>query len=386
MVQDQKQRGFRTVYDSGLDGGVAFEISDAPEERIQAYGAVLAQLLEDFKTVPAAVEGLRQIQRKLQALRISKLPKQELEKKLDALVTVPIGPGKTVRLDAFRKTASQGVFRDGEKYRIHVRKLVRNTIANITHLLLTYPDDIILEKFLVEVQNIPFDGTDENLRTHMGEIGKSSLLSHYNEKKKEFLLEWLRPYQEQIGKEVTELTEEEIQSAIKKVDELRSKKLEEMTHLQQENDRERFRAENRTMHAVINGANIDFWSDGEVRDEFVRLVNQLLARFALSLEDGFLLFKTKDKGFAYLVGFADEAFDHMKEVKGGKLAIVPHVKPFLKSANGEYIEIQQSTYAENPADYYGALKTAVVPFLSSMAVMLEQELSKSIREAFDMWV
>jgi len=386
MAQDPRDRGFKTVYEDALGGAVAFDSVGVATEQIQEYTQVVKQLLEDFKTEADVVEGLHQIERKLQALRISKESPEYINKRLNELITVPIAPGKTIRLDAFRKKAAQSKFEDPEKYRAHVKKLVRNTKNNINHLLLSYSDDKILERFMGDIQALDLGGEIREVKTKMEAVGKSPQLSHYNDKKKEFLLEWLRPYQEQFGKPVSELTQEEIQAAIKKVDELRDTKLQEMTHLKEENDHSRFRPENRSMHPIINGKNTDFWGGIEVRDEFVRLVNKLLSRFSLNLEDGFLLFKTKDEGFAYLVGFADEAFDNMEEVKGGKLAVVPHIKPFLKGVDGEYMEVSQAAYGDNTASYYRALKTAVVPFLAAMSVMLEEVLSKSIKDAFDMWV
>ena len=107
--------------------------------------------------------------------------------------------------------------------------------------------------------------------------------------------------------------------------------------------------------------------------------------FSLTLEDRFLLFKSKDGGFCYLVGLADDAFDEAAELKDGRLGIYPHLKVFLKMGDGHYAEIQKESYGKNSAAYFHALKTAVVPFLTSTAVMLEHTLSKELREAFDMW-
>ena len=114
-------------------------------------------------------------------------------------------------------------------------------------------------------------------------------------------------------------------------------------------------------------------------------MNKMISRFSLNLDDRFLLFKTRDEGFAYLIGFADEAFGQVVEIKEGQLGIYPHLKVFLKGGQGEYSEIQPEAYAGNNSAYYKALRTSVVPFLSSMAVMLELPLSSDIKEAFDMW-
>ena len=385
MAEDKKKRGFETVYEDPKAGTVAFDVSRVATQEIKEYTDVIHQLLKDFQKDPDVVEGLRQVERKIKALRIAQHTPEEIRQRLNALVTIPIADGKTLRLDAFRKKAKEAKFQDGEKYRTRVKKLVHNTVNNVNHLMLSFPDDKILERFLRDLNGLDLDGQVKEVQLFMEKVGKSPQLWHYNEKKKEFLLEWLRPYQEQFGKPINELTEEELQSAIKKVDQLREVKLQELTHLKQEKNTERFRPENRTMHKIINGKNSDFWGGIEVRDEFVRMVNKLLTRFSLTLEDGFLVFITKDGGFAYLVGFADELFESLEE-EGGKLLVVPHVKPFLKGADGEYMEITQEAYGKNTPGYYRGLKTAVVPFLAAMAVMLEEVLSPEIKGAFDMWV
>jgi len=158
-----------------------------------------------------------------------------------------------------------------------------------------------------------------------------------------------------------------------------------MTHLMVDAERAPFRVHNRKMHPIMNGKNEEFWGSPEVRSEFIGLLNKLITRFSLNLDDRFLLFKTKDEGFAYLVGFADDAFSQAVEVKEGELGIYPHLKVFLKGRQDQYNEIQPEAYAGNKTAYYQALRTAVVPFLSSISVMLELVLSSQFKEAFDMW-
>jgi hypothetical protein len=42
-------------------------------------------------------------------------------------------------------------------------------------------------------------------------------------------------------------------------------------------------------------------------------------------------------------------------------------------------------YNRNPKLYYDALKTSVVPFLRAAAIMVETEISPTLKGAFDMW-
>lgn len=386
MADSKKNRGFSTIYESEDAGMLAFEQRDDIMADIVLYLELVQQLKKDFHEDDQVVEGLGEIEMKLNGLRISTDDKEVLDKKLAALVQVPVSSGKTIHLEAFRKSAVKATLADNQAYREHVRKLVRNTGGNITQLLLTWPDDGILLKFQEELRAVDLDGDIGEIKIKMKALGKSPQLWHYNDKKKEFLVEWLRPFQEHFGKSVEELTGEELHATIQKVENLRNEKLEEMTHLELETDRDPFKEHNRRMHAIMNGKNLDFWGSAEVRDEFIVLMNKLLTRFTLNLEDRFLLFKTKDSDFAYLVGFADDAFDQAVETQDGKLAIFPHLKVFIRGEGGHFGEISQDSYPGDSSAYFNSLKTAAVPFLVSMGEMVETPLSNRIKEAFEMWI
>ncbi len=385
MAEKPKSGSFSTVYEAEDAGMLTLDRRKDIEAEVASYVAVIGQLREDFKQEPEVVEGLREIEKQLGALRISKEPEEEVRKKLAALVHVPLAEGKELRLDAFRRKAAKSTLADPAEYVARVKQLVRNTEGNLTQLLLTWPEDSILQKFHQDIENLNLEGTQPEVKIQMEALAKSPQLWHYNQKKKDFLLEWLRPFQEYFGKPVEELTEEDIQAAVQKVEKLRETALEEMTNMVPEPERSPFRVHNRRMHPIMNGKNRDFWGSNEVRDEFIALLNKLLTRFSLTLEDRFLLFKSKDGGFCYLAGLADDAFDEATELKDGRLGIYPHLKVFLKMGDGHYAEIQKESYGKNSAAYFRALKTAVVPFLTSIAVMLEHTLSKELREAFDMW-
>jgi hypothetical protein len=385
MAEETTKGAFTTVYESEDAGTMAFTRREEVAADVANYLEVVEQLKKDFAQEPAVVEGLREVQAKLGALRVATDPEEELRKKLQSLIEVPIGEDKTLRLDAFRKKAAETRLEDDEAYRARVARLVRNTEGNVAHLLLNWPEDNILQRFLKDIEELELKGDIRALKLRMEEFSKSPHLWHYNEKKKAFLVEWLKPYQEYFGKPIDELTEEELQASIQKVEELRDTKLEEMASLVLENDRAPFRVHNRTMHPIMNGKSTDFWGTSEVRDEFIKLLNKMITRFSLNLEDRFLLFTTSDGGFCYLVGFADEAFTDAVERKDGTLGIYPHLKVFLSDEKGHFREVAQEAYGRNSAAYYRALKTAVVPFLSSMGVMVEHVLSNDLRKAFDMW-
>lgn len=385
MAERDIKSEFTTLYDDADAGTLSFARREDIEEEVVAYIEIVAQLKQDYAEDPQVVDGLRELESNLGILRISTDSEEALREKLQALIEVPIAEGKKLHLNAFRKSSAKAVVKDEAAYRARVKKLVVNTQNNLTHLLLTWPDDGILKRFLKDLSELDMENDVAAVKSFMDNLGKSPNLWHYTEKKKDFLMEWLRPFQEHFGKPIEELSAEELQASVQKVEELRNSKLEDMTHLVATGERDEFRPHNRAMHPIMNGKNEEFWGSAEVRGEFIAIMNKMITRFSLNLDERFLLFKTKDEGFAYLVGFADDAFSDVVEVKEGELGIYPHLKVFLKGGEGQYNEIQPQAYAGNTSAYYKALRTAAVPFLSSMAVMLEIPLSPMIKEAFDMW-
>ena len=380
-----KKSGFETVYDKEDAGAIAFQSREEVGPQIDALLATLRELQQEYEQEAPVAEGLHEIEMKLQALRMSSEPLEIIQQKLQSLTEVPLGPDKKINLAAFRKKTAAAPLANETEYVAHVKRLVRNTLGNLSQLLINAPEDSILQRFLKELQEVNPDGEYKAVKLQMEKFSKSPQLWHYNEKKKDFLLEWLKPFQGDLGKPLEKMTAEELQEALKKVEKLRETKLETMTNLSQEKERGPWRAFNREMHAVMNGKNKDFWGGAETRDEFIRLMSKIISRFAFNLEDRFLVFRTKDGGFSYMVGFADDAFTDAVAIEGGKLALYPHLKAFLHSGETKFHEIEQKDYPGDSSAYFRALKTAVVPFLTSISVMVEFELSKQIKESFDMW-
>lgn len=382
---NEKNGDFQTHYQSTDAGTLAFDRNEAVEEEVLACLEIVRQIRKDYKGVAAVQSGLAGVETELQNLRVSTAPEEQIREQLQALMKVPLTDDKSLRLDTFRKSGTKATVHSEEEYIEHVNKMVRNTANNTALLLLTYPNDSVLEALLKELGQIDFSNY-KALRLNMEKLSESPQLWHYNEKKKAFLVEWLTPFQQDLDKPIERMTEEEFQAALKKVEKLRDQKLEEMTHLMVDSDREPFRPYNRAMSPVINGRDDTFWGGTETRDEFIGLMNKLISRFSFSLEDRYLIFRTKDGGFSYLIGFADEAFDMAITTADGKLGLYPHVKVFVDSGAGEYKELTMESSSSNSKVYYNSLKTAVVPFLRAAAVMVETELSDELKGAFDMWL
>jgi hypothetical protein len=381
-AMSEKKTDFPSLYTSSAAGTLAFE-RNALDGEIAACLQIVRQIRSDYKDHPQVTEGLQGIEDKLLELRISKAPQARLREELDGLMHVPLGE-QHLRLEAFRKSSTQAKVGSEAEYVAQVKKMVRNTVNNAALLLLHHPDDPVLTRLLDELKGLALEDYT-HLHRRMVAFGKSPQLWQYNEKKKAFLVEWLKPFQGQLGKPIAEMSEEEFQAALRKVEGLRNTRLEEMTHLMVDADRAPFRVHNRTMNPLVNGKDETFWGGAEARDEFLALLNKLITRFCFNLDDRYLIFRTKDGGFSYLVGFSDEAFEQSVVTQDGKLGLYPHLKVFIKGNDEQYSELTMELYNRNPKLYYDALKTSVVPFLRAAAIMVETELSPTLKGAFDMW-
>ena len=377
-----KKTEFPSMFTSSAAGTLAFE-RHALDGEIADCLQIVRQIRGDYKDHQDVAEGLQGIEDKLLALRTSKAPEDALRAELDGLMRVPLGE-QHLRLEAFRKSNAQAKVGSEAEYVAQVKKMVRNTLNNAALLLLHHPENPVLTRLVEELKGLDLDDY-KNLRRHMTAFSKSPQLWQYNEKKKAFLVEWLKPFLGQLGKPIEEMSEEEFQAALRKVENLRNTRLEEMTHLMVESDRAPFRVYNRTMNPLVNGKDETFWGGPEARDEFIALLNKLVTRFCFNLDDRYLIFRSKDGGFCYLVGFSDEAFEQSTVTQDGKLALYPHLKVFVKGNDEQYTELTMEFYNRNPKLYYNALKTSVVPFLRAAAIMVETELSPTLKGAFDMW-
>ena len=379
-----KKGSVETQYEAQDAGVLAFDSAGELVSEITGCLDLVRQLQTDFKGDAAIVTGLKEIEIQLQALRLSKDPSEKVRSKLEALMAVPVTGEKTIRLDAFRKKAARPV-ESAEAYLDRVKRLVKNTRSNILLLLASTPGDNKLTQLLNELINLKLDGSYTDIKARMEALTKNPALIHYNSRKRAFLVEWLKPYQARLGERVEAMSEERLMEAARQVESIRSSDLKDIAKLTVDNNREPFRPYNREMHPVMNGRTTDFWGSPAVQDEFIAIMNRLITRFAFTLDDRFLLFRTEDEGFVYLVGFADEALEHAIELKDGKYGLTPHLKVFL-NRGGKYQEIVAGNYKVNRAAYYRALKTAVVPFFVAIAPLLDLTLSDEMKSAFDMWM
>ncbi len=377
---------FETYYAKEDSGRVVYEERKNGLEEIQQ----LLELIDEVKKAPdvseAIIPALEELNYKIEALRYSDISLPELKQKLKGYSRVPLGDGKFLHLSSFLTSkGEQKVVKSEDEYLSQVKKMRVNTMANLTNLLLFKEEDEHLRAFFDELKEMESNSSYQDIKTRMDHLTMSGIIKHYNQVKFEFLQNWLKPFEEQLGKAVQSMSPKEVQTALGKVENLKKKELEQVGMRLNAEIADQFRPYNREMHELMNGTSSDFWGFPEYRDEFVNLVKKIINRFTFKLENHYLVFQSADQTLAYLVGFPDDTFGSKKKIKGGKVGLVPHLKIFFNSGDGSFKELRKEDM-EKPTEYYRTLKTAVVPFLGSLSMIVNAELSQGFKDSFDMWI
>ncbi|MBF0277684.1 MAG: hypothetical protein HQM13_07840 [SAR324 cluster bacterium] len=377
---------FETYFNKEDSGKVVFEAREDCLEEIDKHLNLIENLKKSEDIAEELLPALGEIHYQIQSLKYSDIPLAEVKKKINQYSRVPLGDGKFMHLSSFLgSTGEQKVVKSEEEYLAQVQKMVENTKANLTNLMIFKEDDEHLKGFAEELDLMDGSHDFKSVKTRMEHLAMSGIIKHYNQVKLEFLRNWLAPFEEQLGKPIAQMSSDEVQKALGKVENLKKQQLEDIGMRMNPELFDDFRPYNRTMHELMNGDNADFWGFPQQRDEFVELIKKIINRFSFKLEKHYLIFQSADKKMAYLVGFPDTAYEGKKELKGSKIGLIPHLKVFFAGKDGNFKELTRDQL-EKSSEYYRVLKTAVVPFLASLATIVETPLSQEFKDAFDMWL
>ncbi|MBF0350379.1 MAG: hypothetical protein HQM11_05075 [SAR324 cluster bacterium] len=375
-----------THYEKEDSGKVVFEERKDALAEISKYLELLVELKKSKDLDKALIPALDEIHFKLESLKFTDIPEKELHAKIKKYTRVPLGEGKFMHLSAFLSgTGEAKVVKSQQEYLDQVQKMIKNTMGNLTNLLIFKKEDEHLQAFFDDLQSMNNNTNYEDVKTRMDHLTMSGIIKHYNQIKLDFLKNWLAPFQAQLNKPIEQMTAEDMQGALHKVDGLKKKELEELGVRVTNEAYKEFRPYNRVMHELMNGKSADFWGSIECRDEFVDLMQKIINRFSFKLENHFLVFEMADKSIAYMIGFPDDAFKTAKKLKDGRTGMTPHMKVFFQTPDKKYKEMCKEN-AENTTQFYKTLRTAVVPFLSSMAMILGVELSQELKDVFEIWI
>lgn len=373
-----------TYYSKEDAGKVVYEERTDLQESIERYLDLIDDLKKSEDMKESVIPALEEVQYQIESLRYSDSPIEVIKKKLIQYSKVHLGEGKFMHLSAFLTSTGEHKVITEQEYLEQVGIMVQNTKFNLTNLLIFKEDDESLVEFADELPLVEGNHNYEEVRLRMESLTMRGIIKHYNKVKLEFLQSWLAPFEAQLAKPIADMTPQEMQEALSKVEHLKKQELTEIGMSLKPELAEKFRPYNKTMHPLMNGERLDFWGFPEYRDEFLGLIKQIINRFSFKLENHYLIFQSTDKQWAYLLGFPDTVYEGKRKMRDGKVGFVPHLKVFTCNQEGDYQELIQGDLKQS--EYFRTLQTAVVPFLVSVSEIVETPLSKGFQESFEMWL
>lgn len=291
-----KEGRFETYYQKEDSGKVTFQVRKDLVDEIDKYLALIDDLKKSPEMDEKTIKALDEVHYKLESLKYSDISAAEVKKKIKQYTRVPLKDGKYIHLSAYlSSTGAPKVVKSEQEYISEIQKMVKNTLSNLTNLILFKEDDEHLKAFLEELQNLKGNNDYKEVKSQMEHLGMSGIIKHYNNVKLTFLKQWLAPFEEHLGKPVKKMNPKEIQNALNQVEGLKKKELDQVGLKMTTEDISDFRPYNQEAHQLLNGQCTDFWGFPEYRDEFVELIKKVINRFSFKLEDHYLIFETADK-------------------------------------------------------------------------------------------
>ena len=375
---------FKTQYSTEDSGKVLYDERTNGIDEIEKLIAIIDQVLANPKITDEITKTVNELKYRVEALRFSDMPLDELHEKIKSYSRIKIGSEKFIPLSSFIKKGQSVVVSSQDEYLQQIEKMRKNTISNLNNLLIFEEGDPTLESLFNLLNDLENQQEVSLVKEQMAKIKADGMIKHYDQIKFNFLQKWLEPFQAKFKKPVAEMDFQEVQHVLQQVQDLKKRSLAQIGIKLVADNHDSFAAYNCQMHPIMNGEKTDFWGLPEYRDEFIALVKQVINYFSFKLENRYLIFQSEDQTFTYLLGFPDDVLEKQKKMKTGKIGMIPHLKVFFGSGDNNFKELNKADL-EKPAEFYRILKTSVVPFLVGVAKIIEFDLSQGFRDAFEMW-
>lgn len=370
----------QTLYDSREKKGIKVKFNPQIAAEIETYLTGLEGLIETYKDKPEIVQGLSEVKVKANALLISNTPEDEIIGKIRKMTTVKGPDGRKMNITAFGKGKSLQV-NDESVFKERTLKRLNQTIQNTMALMQWDSENKDLGGFLADLRNIDQNLSGRELDKLVKSIVNSEYFSAYQKSKEAYLREWLKPFQDELGKPVESLTQEELQEAMKRMKIVMKQRLNEGNLVIHPNSDD-FKDFNAHDHDMVNGNEKSFWLNDLLIDEFINFTQAVLSRFTFLLDKKFLVFQFKNEPYLYLIGFSHDAFLNAEQSDDGSLLITPHAKPIMQR-DKTYREVNKSGFP-SVGLYTDVLKDTLKPFLIALAEKIGFEFSKEFKMHFRM--
>lgn len=371
----------QTLYESREKKGIAIAFNKEAAQEIEAYLTALEEMTNAYKDNVEILKRLNEIKAKANGFLISRMDENEIISNIRKLTTLTGPSGEKLNIKSFHQARSQQI-KDANVYKQKTLKRIEQTITNGVTLSQFESGNTELKAFVNSLRNIDQSLSGANLDREMKKLIQSDGFKTYQKVKDNYIREWLRPLEEELGKPVEQLSQEEMQEAIKRMKIVMNQRLNE-GNLTVHPKSEAFREFNQEDHDMMNGHAKEFWLNDLLIDEFIEFTQAVLNRFTFMLDKQFLVFQFKSEPYLYLIGFSYYALSKANTGNDGNLLITPHIKAIIQSKDQSYRELSKGGF-QSVGLYIDVLKETVKPFLQSLAKKINFEFSKEFKQHFRM--
>ncbi len=370
----------QTVYEDREKKGISVKFNPEAASEIEAYMDGLEEMMEAYMDNKEIINGLREVKVKANALLISSTPEDEIIQGIRQMTTISGPNGEKINIAGFGKAKSEQI-QDVDFFKEKTLRKLNQTIKN-TIFLLQWQEDEALSEFVNQLKELDQTISGHELDIEIREILQLGGFNIYQRAKDEHIKEWLRPFQDLLGKSIESLTQEEIQDAVRRTKIVMHQRLNE-GNLAVYPDPDKLKEFNVKNHDMVHGDSEIFWLSNPLMDEFVTFIQSILARFTFMLDKQYLIFRFKNEPYLYLIGFSNEAFLKAEKGEGSSLVISPHVKAIIQGKDKAFRELNKSSFP-SVGMYIDVLKETLKPFFIGLSEKIDFDFSDDFKRHFKM--
>jgi len=376
----QQFGGIQTLYEDREKKGINVKFNPEAASEIETYMSGLEAMIKAYNDNEEIVSGLNEVKVKANALLISHLAEEDIISGIRKMTTITGPGGKKMNIAGFGQSKSEQL-QDADVFKKRTLKRLNQTIQNTIALIQWKTNDQLTE-FTNQLKALDQSISGVELDKQVRDVVKSGGYKSYLSVKEDYIKEWLKPFQAELGKSIESLTPAELQDAMKHMKIVMKQRLNEGNMVIYP-DADKMKEFNLHDHDMINANNEVFWIHNPLIDEFIIFTQAVLTRFTFMLDKQFLVFRFKNEPYLYLIGFSRDALLKAEQDEDSSLVISPHAKAIIQGKDKTFRELNKTNFP-SIGMYIDVLKDTMKPFFISLAEKIEFEFSSEFKKHFKM--
>lgn len=376
----QQFGGIQTLYEDREKRGINVKFNPEAANEIESYMTGLEAMLIAYKDNEEIVSGLNELKVKANALLISHVPEEDIISGIRKMTTITGPDGKKMNISSFGQSKSEQL-EDANVFKERTLKRLNQTVQN-TIALLQWKSNDKLTEFANQLKALDQNISGVELDKQVRAVVKSGGYAIYQSVKEDYIKEWLKPFQAELGKSIESLTPIELQDAMKHMKIVMKQRLNEGNMVIYP-DADKLKEFNIHDHDMINGNNEIFWLNNPLIDEFIVFTQAVLSRFTFMLDKQFLVFRFKNEPYLYLIGFSNESLLTAEQDENSSLVISPHAKAIIQGKDKTFRELNKTNFP-SVGMYIDVLKDTMKPFFTALSEKIEFDFSNDFKKHFKM--